>query len=245
MSIREHRPPTVLADWLDRLWERGRGEGGPARILPDGCIDVVFSPSTGLRLVGANTVAFVTDVEPDELVVGARLVPGGAPALLGVSAPAQLDQRAPLHAVIGDHGARLEEQLHVAADPTATLRAWLLGRSSAAPAPDPLVAATVARLHAGQTSVVDLAAGLGLSDRGLRRRVTAAVGYGPKRLARVLRLRHALALARAGDELAAAAFAAGYADQAHLGHDCRELAGVSPTVALGGGRFQQDVAAAA
>jgi methylphosphotriester-DNA--protein-cysteine methyltransferase len=71
-----------------------------------------------------------------------------------------------------------------------------------------------------------------------------AVGYGPKRLARVLRLRRALARAAAGEELAAAAFSAGYADQAHLGHDCRELAGVPPTVAIGG-RFRQDGAVAA
>jgi AraC-like DNA-binding protein len=245
MSIREHRPPTVLADWLDRLWERDRRASGPARILPDGCIDVVFSPSTGLRLVGANTVAFVTDVAPAELVVGARMVPGGAPALLGVSAPAQLDRRLPLRAVLGDDAARLEERLHGAPDPAATLRAWLAQRASMAPAPDPLVVATVGRLRTEQSSGVELAAALGVSERGLRRRVTAAVGYGPKRLARVLRLRRALALARAGDELAAVAFTAGYTDQAHLGHDCRELAGAPPTTVLGAGRFEQDRAAAA
>ena len=56
---------------------------------------------------------------------------------------------------------------------------------------------------------------LGVSERALRRRVTAAVGYGPKRLARVLRLRRALALAGAGSPLADAAYEAGYADQAH------------------------------
>jgi AraC-like DNA-binding protein len=70
------------------------------------------------------------------------------------------------------------------------------------------------------------------------------VGYGPKRLGRVLRLRRALALARAGEELAAAAFCTGYTDQAHLSRDCRELAGVPPTVAIGV-RFRQDDAIAA
>ena len=74
-----------------------------------------------------------------------------------------------------------------------------------------------------------LASELGVSGRGLRRRVTAAVGYGPKRLGRVLRLRRALAAARSGDELAQAAFDAGYADQAHFTGDCRELAGVPPS----------------
>lgn len=59
-----------------------------------------------------------------------------------------------------------------------------------------------------------------------------AVGYGPKRLARVLRLRGALAAAHAGTELGRVAADAGYADQAHFTHDCRALAGVSPSTVL-------------
>ncbi|MGI8713180.1 MAG: helix-turn-helix domain-containing protein, partial [Solirubrobacteraceae bacterium] len=74
-----------------------------------------------------------------------------------------------------------------------------------------------------------LAGELGLSERALRRRVTGTVGYGPKRLGRVLRLGRALGAARAGEDLAGAAFLAGYADQAHFSHDCRELAGVPPS----------------
>ena len=62
--------------------------------------------------------------------------------------------------------------------------------------------------------------------------MTAAVGYGPKRLGRVLRLRRALAAARAGDELGRVAFDAGYADQAHFSGDCRELAGVPPSLLI-------------
>ena len=244
MSIREHRPPTVLADWLDRVWERQHGNGRPARILPDGCIDVVFSPSRGLRLVGANTVAFLSDVEPGEIVVGARMVPGGAPALLAIGAEEQLNRRVPLREVIGDDGARLEQLLYETADPLGALGAWLVRRSLGAPGPDPLVTATIAGLADGEERMNRLATVLGVSERRLRRRVTAAVGYGPKRLARVLRLRRALALARGGEELAAAAFSAGYADQAHLSRDCRELAGVPPTIAIGV-RFRQDEAVAA
>jgi hypothetical protein len=40
---------------------------------------------------------------------------------------------------------------------------------------------------------VEVAQGLGVSERHPRRLVTAEVGYGPKRLGRVLRLRGALA----------------------------------------------------
>ncbi|MDQ3676569.1 MAG: helix-turn-helix domain-containing protein, partial [Actinomycetota bacterium] len=91
-----------------------------------------------------------------------------------------------------------------------------------------------ARLHEPGVHVAALARELAVSERQLRRRVEAAVGYGPKRLARVLRLRRALASAHAGTDLGRVAAEAGYADQAHFTHDCRALAGVSPSKALAG-----------
>jgi transcriptional regulator GlxA family with amidase domain len=78
-----------------------------------------------------------------------------------------------------------------------------------------------------------LAEELGLSERQLRRRCMAGVGYGPKTLQRVLRLRRFL---RAGaDELAKAAFDAGFADQAHLTRECRRLTGLPPSALRPGG----------
>ena len=84
-------------------------------------------------------------------------------------------------------------------------------------------------VHVGVRS---LARELALSERQLRRRFEAAVGYGPKRLARVLRLTRALAAAYAGEELGRVAADAGYADQAHFTNDCRSLAGVAPSALL-------------
>jgi transcriptional regulator GlxA family with amidase domain len=78
--------------------------------------------------------------------------------------------------------------------------------------------------------VAVLAARAGLSERQLHRRCVGAFGYGAKTLDRVLRLQRFLALGRAAPRasLAELAVAAGYADQAHLGHDCRALAGATP-----------------
>ncbi|MEV5769093.1 helix-turn-helix domain-containing protein, partial [Micromonospora sp. NPDC052213] len=64
------------------------------------------------------------------------------------------------------------------------------------------------------------------------RRSRHLFGYGPKTLARILRMGRALALARAGTPLAEVAARCGYADQAHLTRDVRDLAGVPPTVLL-------------
>jgi len=60
----------------------------------------------------------------------------------------------------------------------------------------------------------------------LLRRFDATVGYGPKVLDRVLSLRRFMAAA--GDDLAQAAFDAGYADQAHLSRECSRLTGLTP-----------------
>jgi transcriptional regulator GlxA family with amidase domain len=78
---------------------------------------------------------------------------------------------------------------------------------------------------------------LGLGARQFHRRSLSAFGYGPKTLARILRLQRALALARAGVALADTAARTGFADQAHLARDVRELAGtpMRELLSVGGG----------
>ena len=50
----------------------------------------------------------------------------------------------------------------------------------------------------------------------------------------MLRLQRALASARDGNELARAAYEAGFADQAHFTNECSELAGLPPAALLAG-----------
>jgi len=161
--------------------------------------------------------------------------PGAAPALLGLGAAAALrDGRVMLEDVWQDEGRRLRDALDGAAassDRMGLLLAALRARTLRAAAPDPLVRAAVDGLGDPLARVDMLACELGVSARQLRRRFEAAVGYGPKRLARVLRLQRAMDAARGGEELTRAAFAAGYADHAHFAHECRALAG-APATAL-------------
>jgi AraC-like DNA-binding protein len=102
---------------------------------------------------------------------------------------------------------------------------------------DILVARAISELKApcADWSVASLAAELGVSERQLRRRFLHAVGYGPKLLERVLRLRRfiqAAACLRA-NSLAALAADAGYADQPHLTRECRDLTALTPAQLLG------------
>lgn len=131
----------------------------------------------------------------------------------------------------GGEARRLTERIDAAPDPAAALEELALRLAAAAPPEDPLVRAVAAALAAGR-GVAATAEAVGLGARQLHRRSLAAFGYGPKTLARILRLQRALGLARSGVPLAETAARTGYADQAHLARDVRELAGTRLTALL-------------
>ena len=157
------------------------------------------------------------------------MLPGAAPALLGVAAEEVRDAWLPVGEVWAGEGGRLAEMLDSGPDPIDVVRRVLVLRAARAERPDPLVRAAVSGLARPDVAIAALARELNVSERQLRRRVCGAVGYGPKRLARVLRLHRAVAAARAGGDLARVALDAGYADQAHFANECRSLAGIPPS----------------
>jgi transcriptional regulator GlxA family with amidase domain len=135
------------------------------------------------------------------------------------------DLRLALEELWGRAGREAGERAGV--DPAALVAA--LHDRLAVAAPDARVLAAARRIGvAPATPIPALAAAVGLGERQLRRRFAAAVGYGPKTFARVARFRRALALVRARHPAAAVAFAASYADQAHMTREMRALAGATP-----------------
>jgi AraC-like DNA-binding protein len=203
-------------------------------VLPDGSIGIVWHEGRGATLVGPHTGPAPSTRSPGTTIVGASFHPGAAPALLGVSADALRDLEVPLEEVWGDDAERLEEDLDGADSAPARLQRIqdeLRRRLKRAAPPDDLVMVAVARLDgSGRRRVRAISSELGISERQLRRRFHAAVGYGPKTLARVLRFQRMLGLARErqGRNLVRIAMEAGYADQAHMTVDCTRLGGMPP-----------------
>ncbi|MFF0011945.1 helix-turn-helix domain-containing protein [Streptomyces sp. NPDC005374] len=194
---------------------------GAGRVLPDGCMDLLWARGQ-LLVAGPDTRAYVPEGAPATWT-GLRFPPGSAPAFLGVPAHELRDRRVELADLWpSSEVRRLRSRIAGSADPGTALEEIALER--AAP-PDPLLRALVTSLDAGRPVAVT-ADELGLGARQLHRRSLVAFGYGPKTLARILRLRRALALARSGVPFAETAVRSGYADQPHLARDVRELAGL-------------------
>jgi len=240
-DYRERRPAAALRRHFVCLWSQGIGHGGadhPQRVLPDGCIDILWIGQSAPVIVGPATRTFVARLAPGSLVIGARLGPGMAPSVLGLPACEALNREVPLDAVwrAMDHlSERLAEQPGTGAK-LAVLEAALAERVAQAGACDSLVEAGVAWLASSPAGRVrDFCTSAGISERQLQRRFNAAVGYGPKTLARILRLQRTLALHRAcggRPGLAGLAAEAGYADQSHMSRDFAELAGAPPGALL-------------
>jgi AraC-like DNA-binding protein len=204
---------------------------GEHRVLPDGCTDLLWDGHT-VRIAGPDTMAFMTTTTGDT-VTGLRFAPGWGPSVYGVPAHALRDQRVPLEELwcSADAG-ELTEHVASSERPGAALESLASARLKRSDT-DSLggLDALVGALRAGRR-VSAAASELGLSARQLQRRSLAAFGYGPKTLARILRLGRALELAREGLDLADVAVRAGYADQSHLANDARALAGATVTQLL-------------
>ncbi|MFJ2958301.1 helix-turn-helix domain-containing protein [Streptomyces sp. NPDC087270] len=204
------------------VWSRTDG-GGEYRVLPDGCMDLIWHDGT-LLVAGPDTAAHAAHDRPGAAYAGLRFAPGAGPGLLGVPAREMRDLRVPLADLWP--GARARQLAERAGDdPVAVLEQWVSRRTREVGPADPLPRRVAGALAAGRT-VAEVAGRTGLGERQLRRRCEAAFGYGPKTLARILRLQRALELARAGTPFADVAAEAGYADQPHLSREVRALAGV-------------------
>ncbi|MCD9901466.1 helix-turn-helix domain-containing protein [Streptomyces sp. MT29] len=194
----------------------------PRSVLPDGCMDLIW---TGGRIVVAGPDTHAFQVEPQNRVSCAAI--RLAPVLLGVPAHELRDHRADLTDLWPPAAVRgSPNRIDRAPEPAAALERFALDRIADTGPPDPRTVAVAEGLRRGCT-VAATAAEAGLGARQLHRRSLAAFGYGPKTLARVLRLQRALELIRTGLPYAEAACAAGCTDQAHLAREMRDLAGTT------------------
>jgi AraC-like DNA-binding protein len=235
-NYREFAPSPPLHALVACRWSRtvpADGHADPALILPDGCVDVIWRDGR-LVVAGPDQRAWLSQVRAGEEIVGIRLRPGVAGAVLGLPASELLNSRVPLEELFDSRAGKVAERLNEieGRDSKYLLLEALVASAIEQRAPDPLVLAATRRLGFPGSRVDELANALGISERQLRRRFHAAVGYGPKTLDRVLRFRRLVSQAQAVSDgevdLARIAAELGYADQAHMTRDSVRLTGLPP-----------------
>jgi AraC-like DNA-binding protein len=243
-SYVERLPVPALADLVSAVFVQRVEPGGAAfrhRHVPNGSAELTCRLGAAPAVLGPHTGPVTRLLAPGTTVVGLRLRPGAAPAVLGLPASEVTGRELDADAIWGRPATqRLGELLAGAASPgqaLAVLQAHVVDRRTGAAGPDPLVAGAVRHLMPGRAGgVAEVTSALGVSDRNLRRRCLAAVGLPPKTLHRLLRFQGVLAatqraiaqgLAPAGDGMSRLAADAGYADHSHLERECRRLTGTS------------------
>ena len=239
--------PYVRCFWMARTPAADLTRAAPQRVLPDGCMDIILArlgpASAGpdafaLTVVGAMTRYL--DAEPLPHRLGVRFEPGMGPLFLRAPASALTDVEVSLGEFWGDEYRKALRELARTRSIAGRIRImerWLVRRMEQAGAIDAAVLDVIARIvtSAGEGSVGPLTRGARLSERQLRRRFEAAVGFGPKHLARIVRLRATMerAAATPGQTWARIAADAGYYDQAHMIAEFRALTGRTPVELVG------------
>jgi AraC-like DNA-binding protein len=206
------------------------------RVPPDGCVDIIYDRTHGLRAIGTMTTEQRFDYPEGAWLAGIRFQPGMAGTFLGVS-PAELtDTSAPLEDLWGHRAQELKRRLEDAKSIQEAMRIMLGSLPVQAAVPNPVQRAIEAIAAAnGNVDLESVALQANLSPRQFRRRCREESGLGPKHLCRVLRFRHACALARGMGRLnmgrlnwSDIALEAEYFDQAHFIRDFRHFTGLAP-----------------
>jgi AraC-like DNA-binding protein len=210
----------------------------PAPIVPDACSDVVVIGGASPHVAGPATRTHLVQLSAGTTVVGIRFRPGAARAVFGCDAHMLRDADPELRAVCGVSASVLDAELSAASTTDAmraALERWARRQLGTRLERDAMALRAAHALVADhRISVTALGEMLGWSPRRLHREVTETCGYGAKTLQRILRLQRTLRLARQRalalrrPTLAMLALDAGYADQAHMTRDFRDLTGFTP-----------------
>lgn len=185
----------------------------------------------GAVFAGPHACSTVLDTHDFRWLAAVQFRPGAAAPFFSLPMSETCNQIIDIHHLWRTDGPFLREHVLEAQTPQQKLDAlesWLLRHLR--PAHDPAIPWAVAALRR-PVPVAAVAARLGLLPKTLTRRFAAHTGLTPKRFARVCRLQGVLRAVRQSPSIDWCALAAehGYSDQAHLAHEFRALAGISPS----------------
>jgi AraC-like DNA-binding protein len=200
-------------------------------VLPDGCADFLFDLADGRAwLIGAMSRPLMFEPKGAVDIVAVRFRPGAMHALIRGPIDEWTDDRLELDELGAWARSLAERTQDAGSDEERMDRIEQVLLTRLADARMDAIDHVLRNLAADPAGfrVGAAAEGTGLSRQWITRTIRSRAGLGPKELARILRLRRSLAELRQGQSIADAAFAAGFADQAHLARETRRITGTTP-----------------
>lgn len=252
--------PSHLAGLVADIWHfEGLMHLPRERHLPNGMLDLVlqlggerYSDVYGAKrevcpmacVGGMQTGAMVIEApEGRSTVLGLRLHPAGAYALLGQPLSEISGQTVDLRDLIGAGSTELIERcLQVSSGPERVhvVSDWVSRSIARSRRIDPAIAWMTHEIerYKGAVAIGSLRERIGMSKTRLVLAFRQQIGVTPKLYGRIVRFRNVLEILHMGGEsLADVAIEAGYYDQPHMNAEFRELSGFTPLEFLAKERF--------
>lgn len=243
---KEIQPRTELRDFIECFWMaqfKGALLSKPVkrRILPDGCVDIIFDFKSSRQnhpayLVGTMSRPLLVTLFGETDVLGIRFRPGAIRSFIKFIAAECTDDSAELNCFWGNSGSELWQMLaEISSTETriAFLENYLLKTFGWALKLDPYIRHCVRRMQISRGNILmsTLEKETGLSARQIERIFARDVGLSPKAFARVIRFRNVIERATRIEKTdwSKIALENGYADQSHLIREFKKFADLTPS----------------
>jgi AraC-like DNA-binding protein len=254
-------PKAPLSHFVELLWfyENLETDHAKEKLLPDASMELIIDLGEGPKKLydnrdlerfsvynrcwvsGMQRQFILLGVEQGSSMMGAHFRTGGAAPFFGFPLSELSGNVVELDLIWKREILALREQLLEMPSPNGKfnlLESYLIAKAQSRLEPDLAVSAALQTLRSWPVlSLRELASRLGLSHKQMLARFDCRVGMTPKLTSRIFRFQKALSAANRATttpDWSDLAVECGYYDQAHLIHEFRQLAGLTPSEYLRG-----------
>lgn len=250
MLFKEYKPSKQLLPFVNCFWyyEAETSQKVPERIIPDGCIEVIFHLKAPVKrlfqkewlvnpkmnIVGQMTKPyFICPTGPLEML-GIRFYPHTAHHFFDFPLDEIKDKVLKTAEIWGKDAEQLEEILHLASNISEainSIESFLLKKIL----PDQTDQLLAFALHeimssGGKLSIKRLCEDTTYGRRSLEMKFKKRIGLSPKVLCRIIRFQQIFKYwSHENSSLTTLAYQSGYADQSHFIRDFKQFTGISPS----------------
>jgi len=240
---KEYQPNALLFPYIETYWTSDNfgGEEISGRILPDGCVDIIFTfdkteQSFFTSIIGTMTSFLEVNYPQTVQIFGIRFRPAGITAFTKVCVAEFTDLEVDLSLV----ETLLDKSFYETLPQKQTVKEivthidnYLINRIPYLYSCDKQIvrAVDLICLANGQASPAKIASDVCLCQRHFERKFKAAIGVSPKMFAKVVRFKNALQCLRIrpNQDILSVALNCGYYDHTHLIKDFRMFSGDTPS----------------